>query len=158
MLPIPHAASPTAPVAPVPVGPDGQLCADLVAASRAVVAAYDGPLHQLGLTYVQYLVLLELWESDAPVPVGDLAAAVGIQDEDAHPVVRSMVVSGTAVRTADPERVGGWLVAAGPRAEALRSPVAQVQCDLRDRLGIGTAEIRALQGSLRTIARSMRAA
>ena len=43
---------------------DNQLCFRLYQASRLMIQAYQPCLVPLGLTYLQYLVLMVLWESD----------------------------------------------------------------------------------------------
>lgn len=43
---------------------DNQLCFALYRASRAVIRAYTPLLAPLGLTYLQYLVMLVLWEQN----------------------------------------------------------------------------------------------
>lgn len=134
---------------------DQQLCADLVAASRAVVTAYDATLGRLGVDYPQYLVLLVLWEADGPVGVSHLADRLQLPVEQVQPTVRSMVVARTATRTPDPTDPAGWAVAAGPRADELRDGVTQVHCDIKARLGMGAHDFRALQETLRAITRAM---
>lgn len=134
---------------------DHQLCADLVAASRAIVTAYDATLGRLGVDYPQYLALLALWEADGPVGISRLADRLRLPVEQLQPTVRSMVVARTATRTPDPLDPAGWAVAAGPRAEELRAGVTQVHCDIKARLGMGTAEFRELQETLRSITRAM---
>ena len=41
-----------------------QLCFALYAATNAITRAYRSRLSQIGLTYSQYLVMMELWETD----------------------------------------------------------------------------------------------
>ena len=43
---------------------DGQICFPLYACARKVISAYTPLLKPLGLTYTQYLVMLELWEKE----------------------------------------------------------------------------------------------
>ena len=42
---------------------DSQLCFPLYASARRVIGAYTPLLKPLGLTYTQYLVMMELWET-----------------------------------------------------------------------------------------------
>ena len=48
-----------------------QLCFALYTATHRIIRAYRPLLEPLGLTYVQYLVMLVLWES-APRSVGEV--------------------------------------------------------------------------------------
>ncbi|GAB3072476.1 MarR family winged helix-turn-helix transcriptional regulator [Nocardioides zeae] len=134
---------------------DDQLCADLVAASRAIVTAYDATLGRLGVDYPQYLALLVLWEAGGPVGISDLADRLRLPVEQVQPTVRSMVVARTATRVADAADPAGWVVAPGPRAEDLRAAVTEVHCDIKARLGMGALEFRELQQTLRAITRAM---
>jgi len=43
---------------------DQQICFSLYSASNAMVRAYRPALDKLGLTYLQYMVMLILWEQD----------------------------------------------------------------------------------------------
>ena len=53
---------------------DRQSCFSLYRASRAVTRAYRPLLDDLGLTYPQYLVMLVLWDAEAPAGVTDIGA------------------------------------------------------------------------------------
>lgn len=134
---------------------DDQLCADLVAASRAIVTAYESTLGALGLDYPQYLALLVLWEADGPVGVTHLAQRLRLPVEQVQPTVRCMVMGRTATRTPDTSDPTGWVVEAGARAEELRGRITAVHCDIKARLGMDPLAFRELQETLRSITRAM---
>ena len=76
---------------------ENQLCFRLYAASRLVTQAYHPFLEELGITYPQYLVLLELWEQDAQ-PVNDLARRLHLETNTVTPLLQRMEKEGLVTR------------------------------------------------------------
>ncbi len=78
---------------------DRQLCFSLYRASRAVTRAYRPLLDDLGLTYPQYLVMLVLWQANAPLSVNDIGAQLGLDSGTLTPLLRRMEDAGFITRT-----------------------------------------------------------
>jgi DNA-binding MarR family transcriptional regulator len=57
-------------------------------------------LEPLGLTFSQYLVILELLDS-APVPVGELGNRLGMDTSTITPLVKRIELAGFVTRTRD---------------------------------------------------------
>ena len=76
---------------------ENQLCFRLYAAARLVTQAYHPYLAELGITYPQYLVLLELWEQDAQ-PVNDLARRLHLETNTVTPLLQRMEKEGLVTR------------------------------------------------------------
>lgn len=75
-----------------------QLCFRFYTVSRLITKIYQPYLEGLGLTYVQYLVLLVLWEKDG-IPVGTLVEKLGLNTNTLTPLLKRMEVAGLICRT-----------------------------------------------------------
>ncbi|MBS44131.1 MAG: MarR family transcriptional regulator [Nocardioides sp.] len=162
---MPHPLSPTSPVPstshpppPTPITPevtrlDDQLCFDLVRAAQAVTDAYRAPLGRLALTHAQYLLLLALWDEtgseQAWAHSEALAERLERDPSDLLPDLMRMVNAGLLIAVSHPT-AGHWLRATD-KAQDLRGPLASLQCQLRERLGMAATELRSLQGELRRV-------
>ncbi len=76
---------------------DHQLCFRLYAAARMVMQAYTPLLHNLGITYPQYLVLMVLWENDGQ-PVNDIAHRLLLETNTVTPLLQRMEKEGLVTR------------------------------------------------------------
>jgi DNA-binding MarR family transcriptional regulator len=84
---------------------DDQLCFALYAATNAMQRAYAPRLKALGLTYLQYLVLLVLWEHDSQ-RVSDIGRCLYLDSGTLTPLLRRLERRGLVERRrcADDER------------------------------------------------------
>ena len=76
---------------------DGQLCFPLYACARKVIGAYNPLLKPLGLTYTQYIVMLELWEKEKE-KVGELCHRLYLDCGTVTPMLKKMEESGWLTR------------------------------------------------------------
>ena len=104
---------------------DSQICFPLYACARKVIGAYGSLLKPLGLTYTQYLVMLELWEKEKE-KVGDLCRRLYLDCGTITPMLKKMEESGwlTRCRCKVDERV--VYVALTEKGRALREEVKDV--------------------------------
>ena len=104
---------------------DGQICFPLYACARKVISAYGPLLKPLGLTYTQYLVMLELWEKQKE-KVGDLCRRLYLDCGTITPMLKKMEESGwlTRCRCKIDERV--VYVALTEKGWALREEVKDI--------------------------------
>ena len=104
---------------------DGQICFPLYACARKVIGAYGPLLKPLGLTYTQYLVMLELWEKEKE-KVGDLCRRLYLDCGTITPMLKKMEESGwlTRCRCKVDERV--VYVALTDKGRALREEVKDI--------------------------------
>ncbi|MES1929917.1 MarR family transcriptional regulator [Salinisphaera dokdonensis CL-ES53] len=79
-----------------------QLCFSLYTATHRIIRAYRPLLEPLGLTYVQYLVMLVLWEQ-APRSVGELGQQLHLDSGTLTPLLKRMEKSGLVLRERDSE-------------------------------------------------------
>ncbi len=81
---------------------DNQLCFSLYSTSLAMGKLYKPVLDELGLTYVQYLMMLVLWERDG-ITATELGTRL-MQDKGAlSPVIRRLESQGLINRQRDSE-------------------------------------------------------
>ena len=104
---------------------DSQLCFPLYACARKVIGAYTPLLKPLGLTYTQYIVMLELWEKEK-VKVGELGHRLYLDCGTLTPMLKKMEESGwlTRCRCKVDERV--VYVALTDKGRALREQVKDI--------------------------------
>lgn len=127
-----------------------QLCFDLYAASRAVTAAYRPVLAALGLTYPQYLVLIVLWERES-CTVREIADALRLDHGTLTPLLRRMETSGLVARHRDHTDERFVVVSLSVKGNDLRRHANQIQCDMKDAMGMSEKEFADLQDTLRTV-------
>jgi DNA-binding MarR family transcriptional regulator len=117
---------------------DNQICFPLYAASRLIVQAYRPHLERLGITYVQYLTLLVLWEKDGAT-VSQLGERLALDSGTLTPVLKRLASDGLIERTrndADDRVVENWLTRRGRalKRRAVGIPT-QLLCSTRVELG-----------------------
>ena len=76
---------------------ENQICFRLYTAARLITQSYTPMLHQLGITYPQYLVLMVLWEKDAQ-PVNDIAHRLLLETNTVTPLLQRMEKEGIVAR------------------------------------------------------------
>jgi MarR family transcriptional regulator, organic hydroperoxide resistance regulator len=76
---------------------DQQICFALYRASRSVIRAYTPILKPLGITYVQYLVMLVLWEGDN-VSVKEIGERLALDSATLTPLLKKLEKLGLIVR------------------------------------------------------------
>jgi DNA-binding MarR family transcriptional regulator len=134
---------------------DDQLCFALHSASRAMTAAYQPLLDELGVTYPQYLVLLTLWEEDG-LSVSRIGERLFLDSATLTPLLKRLEAHGIVERrrsTEDERVVQIFLTADGKRlkrraAEVPRTLVEQCKLPLKDLARLRT-ELQALTRTLR---------
>ncbi len=116
----------------MPVGEDllldNQVCFPLYSAVNAVVRAYRPLLNELDLTYVQYLVMMVLWQSDG-INVKTLGEKLHLDSGTLTPLLKRLEAKKLVERrvSQEDERVKElFLTAAGTelRQQALSVPTA----------------------------------
>ncbi|MCL8252997.1 MarR family transcriptional regulator [Aeromicrobium fastidiosum] len=135
---------------------DALVCFDLYVASRAMTRRYRPVLDEHGITYPQYLVVLYLG-SAGPSTIKGVAQALRLDHATLTPMIRRMEGSGLLVRehdAADRRSVRLTLTDAG---RAVHAASDQVQCTIRDDLGMTPDELRDLQTTLRRVEQAMTA-
>lgn len=76
---------------------DNQLCFRLYTAARLVTACYTPYFKQYGITYLQYLVLMLLWEKDNRL-VGEITESLHLETNTITPLLQRMEKQGLIVK------------------------------------------------------------
>jgi MarR family transcriptional regulator, organic hydroperoxide resistance regulator len=121
-----------------------QLSFALYGAANRMVRLHKPFLEPLGLTFPQYLVILELLNG-APLSVGALGARLDMDTGTITPLIKRLDAAGLVTRTRDPSDERRVMVDLTPRGRALEAEVRGVSdkiksaCQLTDQ---GLDELR----------------
>lgn len=99
-----------------------QLSFALYSAANRMARLHKPHLEPLGLTFPQYLVMLELM-TDAPRLVGDLGGKLGMDTGTITPLLKRLEASGFVSRTRDHADERRVIVALTAESEALRHQI-----------------------------------
>ena len=102
-----------------------QLSFALYGAANRMVRLHKPILEPLGLTFPQYLVMLELLDG-APVSVGILGNRLGMDTGTITPLVKRLEGAGLVTRTRDPGDERRVMVDLTPVGRALESDIRRV--------------------------------
>ncbi|WP_159999628.1 MarR family winged helix-turn-helix transcriptional regulator [Roseomonas sp. 18066] len=131
------------------------LCFAIYAAAHAFGQAYRPHLEPHGLTYPQYLVLLQLWERDDRT-VRELGDGLFLDSGTLTPMLKRMEAAGWVSRRRDPRDERVVRVTLTPRAEALRLPARAIPEALGCAAQMTEADMAPLREGLTLLATRLR--
>ncbi|GAB3670898.1 MarR family winged helix-turn-helix transcriptional regulator [Salinisphaera aquimarina] len=102
-----------------------QLCFSLYTATHRIIRAYRPMLEPLGLTYVQYLVMLVLWEQ-TPRSVGELGSQLHLDSGTLTPLLKRMEKAGFVVRERDSDDERRVLIFLTEKGRDLRAKSSEI--------------------------------
>jgi DNA-binding MarR family transcriptional regulator len=132
---------------------DKQLSFALYGATGRMVRLHKPFLEPLGLTFPQYLVMVELLDG-SPRSVGELGAKVGMDTGTITPLVKRLEVAGMITRQRDPRDERRVLVDLTAAGEALREQVWAVPGQIMSACKITDIQAEELRATLDTMAKS----
>ena len=97
---------------------DLQLCFRLYTASRFVVQCYKPFLDKVGLTYLQYMTMMVLWEKDN-IPVGDITKRLMLDTNTVTPLLQRMEKEGLITRKKSKQDTRQRIVSLTAKGKAL---------------------------------------
>lgn len=118
---------------------DNQICYPLYAASNAVVRAYRPLLEELELTYLQYMVLMLLWEN-TQMSVKELGAKLLLDSGTLTPLLKRLDAKGLVVRKRSQADERVRIITITPEGRALKVKAASVPKDLACSIGMTPAQ------------------
>jgi MarR family transcriptional regulator, organic hydroperoxide resistance regulator len=124
-----------------------QLSFALYSAANRMARMHKPFLEPLGLTFPQYLVLLELF-SAAPRSVGELGAKLGMDTGTITPLLKRLEAAGAVSRRRDPADERRVLVNLTAAGEALREPVWGVIDQIRSACPVDEEHLVTLRDTL----------
>ncbi len=125
-----------------------QVCFTLAVAAREVVSLYRPLLEPLGLTHPQYLVMVTLWDTQAPVSIKELSKLLQLEAPTLSPLLKRLQSAGLVERHRDPADERSLQISLTDRGSSLRGQAAGVPAAIIERLGMSVHELETLQDVL----------
>ena len=132
-------------------GAGNELSFALYGAANRMARMHKPFLEPLGLTFSQYLVLLELF-AGTPRTVGDLGAKLSMDTGTITPLLKRLASAGKVTRTRDANDERRVLIDLTPSGEALRAQVQAVSGQIRSACKLDEKGIADLRGTLDDLA------
>lgn len=133
---------------------DKQLSFALYGAANRMIRMHKPFLEPLGLTFPQYLVMVELLAS-SPRSVGELGTRVGMDTGTITPLVKRLEKSGLVTRQRDAQDERRVVVDLTPAGLALSDGIAAVPDQIKSACQISDDRADELREILETMATSM---
>jgi DNA-binding MarR family transcriptional regulator len=133
--------------APSSLGAGSELAFALYGAANRMARLHKPFLEPLGLTFSQYLVLLELF-AGTPRTVGSLCTKLAMETGTITPLLKRLAVAGTVTRTRDVTDERRVLIELTPAGEALRGRVQAVSGQVRSACKLDEKGVADLRGTL----------
>lgn len=131
-----------------------QLSFALYGAANRMVRLHKPFLEPMGLTFPQYLVMLELI-NEAPRTVGDLGSKLGMDTGTITPLLKRLEVAAMVTRTRDRNDERRVLVALTDTGEALRDELWSVTDKIKTACRLSDDDLAALRDTLDVLARPL---
>jgi DNA-binding MarR family transcriptional regulator len=129
-----------------------QLSFALYGAANRIARMHKPFLEPLGLTFPQYLVMLELY-TKTPRSVGDLGNALGMDTGTITPVLKRLEGCGMVTRRRDPADERRVLVNLTPAGESIRDQLWNIPSKIESACQIPENDLFALRETLQGLAR-----
>jgi DNA-binding MarR family transcriptional regulator len=130
------------------------LCFSLYAANNAMNRLYLPLLEPLNLTYVQYVVLVVLWETDNQ-PVTQIGERLGLETNTLTPLLKRMESAGLVTRRRNPEDERQVIVALTAAGKKLQALTAHIPSCIGEATEMKLADILDLRDSLTGLRQSL---
>jgi DNA-binding MarR family transcriptional regulator len=123
---------------------DDFLCFAIYSTNLAVNRLNKSVLDKLGLTYLQYIVLVALYEHDDQT-VGGLGDKLFLDSSTLTPLLKRLETMGHLTRQRDPQDERQVRVRLTPQGRSLREQAFAFRGDLVKAMGLNAAEFRQLR-------------
>lgn len=133
---------------------DKQLAFALYGAANRMIRMHKHLLEPLGLTFPQYLVMVELLDA-APRSVGDLGARVGMDTGTITPLLKRLEQAGFVTRQRDAVDERRVIVDMTPAGRALRDAIAAVPDQINSACRITDEDAEEMRNKLDAMSRSL---
>jgi len=126
---------------------DDFLCFALYSANLALNRLNKSVLDKLGLTYLQYIVLVALYEEDDRI-VSDLGDQLFLDSSTLTPLLKKLEAMGHLTRQRDPQDERQVRLRITPQGRSVREQALAFRGDQVDAMGLDPAEFRNLRKQL----------
>jgi len=134
---------------------ENQLCFALYAAAHSFAQAYRPFLDPVGLTYPQYLVLLELWERDGQT-VRELGTPLFLDSGTLTPMLKRMEAAGWIRRRRDVSDGRAVRVSLTAKGQAFRHKARSIPAAMMCASGLDLASLTTLRNRVKRVAAALR--
>ena len=128
-----------------------QLSFAIYGVANRITRMHKPLLEPLGLTFPQYLVMLELYAA-TPLTVGELGTALDMDTGTITPLLKRLANLGMITRTRDPEDERRVLINLTEAGESIRKEVCEVSGKISSACPISNDELLALRDTLNNLA------
>jgi len=129
-----------------------QLSFALYGAANRMARLHKPFLEPLGLTFPQYLVMLELF-SGSPIAVGELGTKLDMDTGTITPLLKRLEISGMVTRVRDPADERRVLISLTDQAHGLRDQVWGITDQIKTACQLTGDGLADLRDTLNTLAR-----
>ena len=129
---------------------DQLLCFAVYSTGFAFNRVYRGLLHDMGLTYPQYLVLTALWVGDS-VTVGHLGEQLALETSTLTPLLKRLEAMGLLTRRRSDNDERRVVVALTKKGQGLKQKAADVTRCIVESAGLPLTEFTRLTNDLRIL-------
>jgi DNA-binding MarR family transcriptional regulator len=129
---------------------ENQLCFPLYALSRMITKAYQPLLHELDLTYPQYLVFMLLWEHQE-LTVKELGEKLLLDSGTLTPLLKRLEQKQWISRRRDPRDERSVIIGLLPAGQELQARACQIPEDIFAKLNMPQSDFEALRQQLNTL-------
>jgi DNA-binding MarR family transcriptional regulator len=126
---------------------DDFLCFAIYSTNLAVNRLNKRVLDKLGLTYLQYIVLVALYERDDQT-VGDLGGKLFLDSSTLTPLLKRLETMGHLTRQRDPEDERQVRVRLTPQGRSVREKALAFRSELVKAMGLSAADFQHLRKEL----------
>ena len=126
---------------------DDFLCFAVYSTNLAVQRLQKPVLDELGLTYLQYIVLVVLYEQDDQT-VGGLGDKLFLDSSTLTPLLKRLETMGHLTRQRDPEDERQVRVRLTPQGRSVRERALAYRSELVEAMGLGAADFEHLREEL----------
>jgi len=129
---------------------ENQLCFPVYAASRLIIREYQPYLDKLGITYLQYLVLMVLWENDN-LTINEISQKLILNTNTLTPLLKRMEAMEILTRTRDANDERKVLIQLTSKGKKMRGKAAAIPEKLAASLNsdvMSLEELAKLKGNL----------
>jgi DNA-binding MarR family transcriptional regulator len=123
---------------------ENQVCFPLYSAANAVVRAYRPLLEELNLTYLQYIVLMVLWEQSS-LTVKELGERLGLDSGTLTPLLKRLENKGLVARRRSEMDERSRIISVTAAGKALRNKARDIPQQLACSIGLPAARAQDLR-------------
>lgn len=135
---------------------DKQICFSLYSASNAMGRAYQPLLKKLDLTYLQYIVMMVLWQ-DSTMNVKALGQKVHLDSGTLTPLLKRLEVKGLITRSRCKEDERVRIITLSDTGKALRNEAEQVPTEMFCKSKMSVDELNNLKQSCDLLLKNLNA-